>query len=187
MRESTASGAEMGDEVVLTGKDREIVEVKVRIWYAGTVPGTFDMRLRLRDLSKSEVISGPAIMKDGKIAGYRNTPTPGAILYDGPMTTGLAVEPGMNEYVFNVPNVKVPTRFVWTIQGFSRKDLNGLFGPAYYDPPAVGSSLDYFWQSDSGSPWIAYSWGGGPVANFGVRIMAVSSKQTKPERVVPPR
>jgi hypothetical protein len=170
------NSAEMGDEVHLAGTDRLVVEIKLRFWYSGTTPGTFDARIRFRTLLEDKQISGPAIMKDGAIVGYLNTATPGPAIYESPITKDLHFEPGMNEYTFKVPRVKVPDRFVWTVQAYNGKGMNDSVGPAYYDPPTVGWSDDFLWISDMGSPWIAYSWGSMPAANLAARILAVAGK-----------
>ncbi len=163
--------AEMGDEVRLAGDKREIVELRIRFWYSGTTPCSFDARVRLRPLQEGTATPGPAVVEAGKIVGYRPTEIPGETIYDSGLIVGLEAVAGMNEYTFTIPRIKAPDRIVWTIEAHSR-DVAGELGPAYYDPPTVGSSEDFFWHSDHGSPWIAYSWGGYPVANFGARLVA---------------
>lgn len=164
--------AEMGDEVRLAGKHRHVTELRLRFWYSGTEPGTFDVRVRFRSLLPDKPTPGPAILKDRQIVAYRDTPSPGPAFYDSGFVTGLQVAPGMNEYTFAIPNVKVPDRFVWTVQAGNAKGIQGSLGPAYYGRATVGSSEDFFWHSDLESKWIAYSWGGDLLANFGARIVA---------------
>ena len=84
----------------------------------------------------------------------------------------------MNEYSFVIPEVMVPDRIVWTIEAFNRQGLTDELGPAYFNPPTVGWSDDFFWQSDLGSEWINYSWGGDPYANFAATITAVPEPAT---------
>lgn len=168
--------AEMGDEVHLAGSERVVVQLKLRFWYAGTKPGTFDARIRFRNLDPSKPTPGPAVFKDGKVAGYVNTASPTAPFYEGGLVEGLKATAGMNEYTFKIPDVEVPDRFVWTIECTNKKGIVGNLGPAYYNPPTVGQSDDFFWHSDMKSPWIAYSWGGSPYCNFGARILAIAGK-----------
>lgn len=145
--------AEAGDEIWLGGTDREIVSLSVLVWYRGTAPGTIDARIRFRSLKQDL--------------------TPDDPFYDGGIVAGLPTVAGMNRYTFAIPNVMVPEHFVWTMQAYNRQGSAGEIGIAYFNPPTVGSSEDFFWLSDMGSPWIPYSWGGDPVANFGSQLTAV--------------
>lgn len=169
-----SNGAEMGDEVRLAGTARQVVDMRLRFWYGGTNSGHFDARIRFRNLSKNKVITGPAIVENGKIVGYKNTATPAEAFYESSIFHGVPFGAGMTELDFRLPRVKVPDHFVWTIQIYGATGVAGNLGPAYFNPPSVGSSEDFFWHSDMGSPWIAYSWGAAPYANFGARIYAVS-------------
>ncbi|HVT10891.1 MAG TPA: hypothetical protein VHE55_01385 [Fimbriimonadaceae bacterium] len=182
------NSAEVGDEVRLAGTAREVVELKLRFWSQGTTTATFEARIRFHSIDYDKTTPGPAVVKDGKITGYDLTPPPGPAFYEGPLLKDMKIVPGMNEYSFTIPHVKVPDRFVWTIQAYNGKGFDGVAGPAYYDKPTVGSSDDFFWHSDGGSPWIAYSWGAAPVANLGARILAVEGggQEKKGNPVIPP-
>lgn len=55
-----------------------------------------------------------------------------------------------------------------------------MAGPATYDPPAVGSSGDFFWDRDSTDGKWYRLWfrdfpalHSSPVANFGAKVLAV--------------
>jgi hypothetical protein len=158
--------AELGDEVVLAGTAREVVELKLRLWYRGSKTGSCDMRVRLRGLKPNPLPN-------------MNPHLPGDVLYDSGILKAQPTVSGMNEYKFAIPHVKVPDRFVWTIQAYNRRDSVGEIGLPYYNPPTVGSSDDYFWHSDMESPWIPYSWTGYPVANFAARISAVGARSDR--------
>lgn len=144
--------AEAGDEIWLGGTDREIVQLKLLFNYRGTVPGTFDALIRFR--SYDEQFQGP-----------------GASFYESSLTQ-VQTTAGIHELTFDIPNVVVPDRFVWTIQAFNRQGSVGELGMAYFNPPTVGFSDDFLWQR-GGNEWTAYSWGADPYANFGARLTAV--------------
>jgi hypothetical protein len=154
----TDSG-EAGDDIWITSPEREVVSLKILLNYRGTLPGTIDARIRFRNLTELEQ-------------------TPGEAFYDSGMIFSLPTLAGINEYNFVIPHVIVPDHFVWTIQAYNRQGSVGEIGPAYYNPPTVGFSDDFFWLSDEGSEWIAYSWGGDPFANFAARIEAVPEPTT---------
>lgn len=145
--------AEAGDEIWLYGPERETVDMKLYFVYRGDIPGTVDLHLRFR------------YMDD--IAGH-----PGDVFYDDAIKTVDTLH-GMNVYDFQLPNVVVPDHFVWTVEATNRQGSVGELGPAYFNPATVGFSDDWFWQSDMGSEWIPYSWGGDPYANFGATLTAV--------------
>jgi hypothetical protein len=148
------NSAEAGDEVWLTGTDRQVTQLRLLFSYRGTAPGTIDARIRFRTVDPG-------------------TEKPGDAFYESALIVGLPTVGGMNEYIFAIPNVVVPDRFVWTVQAYNRQGSVGELGPAYYNPATVGWSDDFYWQSDMGSEWIAYSWGGDPYANFAATITAV--------------
>lgn len=161
--EGKNNSAELGDEIVLSGKEREIVELKLRLWYRGTPDGSCDMQVRLRSMVPNT-------------ANILNPNVPGPVFYDSGILKNQPTVSGMNEYKFKIPNVKAPDRFLWTMQVYNRKGTVGEVDLPYYNPPTVGSSDDYFWHSEMGSPWIPYSWTGFPVANFAARVTAVAGK-----------
>ncbi len=144
---------EAGDEIWLGGTARQATELKLLFNYRGTVPGTFDARVRFRSYD---------LQAEG----------PGAVFYETGLIQGLTTVSGINEYSFAIPNVVVPDRFVWTVQLYNRQGSDEEFGPAYYNPPTVGYSADFFWQG-AGNEWTPYSWGADPYANFGARLTAV--------------
>lgn len=146
--------AEAGDDIWLGGTNRQVTELKILFWYRGTVPGTFDAKIRFRALDEF-------------------TQLPSTAFYESDMILGLPTVHGMNEYTFAIPNVNVPDHFVWTVQAYNRQGSVGELGPAYFNPATVGFSDDFFWLSDMGSEWTPYSWGGDPYANFAARITAV--------------
>jgi hypothetical protein len=146
--------AEAGDDIWIVGSAREVVELKLLFFYRGTEPGTIDLQVRFRDVDE-------------------NTQTPIGAFYETGIVQDLPTVAGINEYTFAIPNVTVPDHFVWTVQAYDRQGSVGELGPAYYNPATVGFSDDFFWLSDMGSEWTAYSWGGDPYANFGARLTAV--------------
>lgn len=150
--------AEAGDDIWLSGTDRQITSISMLFTYRGTEAGTLDLRLRFRDVDEL-------------------TQHPGEIIYESDLKNVQTVH-GLNRYTFDVPNVLVPDHVIWTVQAYNRQGSVGELGPAYYNPATVGFSDDFFWLSDMGSPWINYSWGGEPYANFGATITAVPEPAT---------
>lgn len=151
--------AEAGDEVWLTDDGLTATGITLFFNYLGTQPGTIDLQLRFRYVDEL-------------------TETPGDAFYDSGVMPGIVTLGGRNEYTFLLPDVLVPQRFVWTVQAYNRQGSVGELGPAYYSPPTVGFSDDFFWLSDMGSPWTPYSWGGEPPANFAARVTAVPEPAT---------
>jgi hypothetical protein len=149
--------AEAGDEVLLGGTDREVVHLKLLFNYRGTSPGTLDALIRFRRYD--EAFHGP-----------------GEVFYESPLTQ-VQTTAGIHELDFDIPHVLVPDHFIWTVQAFNRQGSVGEIGPAYFNPPTVGFSDDWFWQR-GGNEWTAYSWGADPYANFGAQITAVPEPTT---------
>lgn len=145
--------AEAGDDIWLEGTARSVTELKMLMFYRGTEPGTVDLQIRFRSVDEL-------------------SQKPGDAFYESAIIQDLPTLAGMNEYTFAIPNVVVPDHFVWTVQAYDRQGSVGELGPAYYNPATVGFSDDFFWLSDMGSPWTAYSWGGDPYANFAARLTA---------------
>lgn len=151
--------AEIGYDIWLGGTAREVTQLKIWVNYRGEIPGTMDLQIRFRNLG-----------------GDPQVPT--TAFYESGIITDFPTLSGMNIYTFEIPHVLVPDHFVWSVQAYHRQGSEGEIGPAYFNPPTVGSSDDFFWLSDMGSDWIAYSWGGDPVANFAARLTAVVPEPT---------
>ncbi len=144
--------AEAGDEVQLAGTERKVVQLRLIFNHRGKKPGTMDAVIRFREY-------------DEKFQG------PGKIFYESKVTQVNTLI-GLHDLVFEIPNVVVPDHFVWTIQVSNRKGSEGELGPAYFNPPTVGTSGDHLWQR-GGDEWTPYSWGADPYANFACVIKAV--------------
>lgn len=151
--------AEAGDDIWLGGTDRIVTQLKLIFTYRGTIPGTFDARIRFRGVDEIEQ-------------------TPGDAFYESDLILGLPTVEGFNVYTFEIPHIEVPDHFVWTIQAYNRQGSVGELGPSYFNPATVGFSDDFFWLSDMGSEWTPYSWGGDPYANFAAQITAVPEPAT---------
>lgn len=149
---------EAGDEVWMAGSDRTVTELRLLFTYRGTIPGTIDAQIRFRSVRAEDQM-------------------PGDVFYDTGIIAGLPTLGGLNEYVFSIPNIDVPDRFVWTVQAYNRQGSVGELGPSYFNPATVGFSDDFFWRY-GGSDWTAYSWGGNPYANFAAKITAVPEPAT---------
>jgi hypothetical protein len=138
----------MGDQIKLAGTDREIVEFHLI-------------------LSSTQPTSLPVLT----LAFYSKGGTTDAPLWTGSLTN-VAVD-GLTEVIFQVPNVVVPTSFVWLAGADSE-----LAGLAVFNPPTVGSSGDYYWDLDNTGHWWGCYFEGDPVANFGATIIAVPEPAT---------
>ncbi len=151
--------AEVGDEVWMGGTARLVRQVVLIFNYRGQSLGTWDGQLRFRYMDPV-------------------TETPGEVFYDSGVIDDFGIDPGLNYYVFFVPDVLVPERFVWTIQAYDKQNMDGEMGFAYYNPATVGFSDDWLWNKEIGADWNAYSWGGEPYANFGAQFTAVPEPAT---------
>ncbi|MEQ1821046.1 MAG: PEP-CTERM sorting domain-containing protein [Fimbriimonadaceae bacterium] len=148
------NSAEMGDEIWLANGPRQITDLKLMMSYNGTEAGTMDARIRFRYMDEF-------------------TQRPAEAFYTSNLFSSINILTGLNEYHFAIPQIVVPDHFLWTIEAYNRQGAAGQIGLAYFNPATVGFSDDFFWQSDAGSEWINYSWGGDPYANFGATLTAV--------------
>src|SRR5688572_10928691 len=60
--------AEAGDEIWLGGTAREVVQLKLLFFYRGTLPGTFDARIRFREIDELTSSPGNAFYDSGIIS-----------------------------------------------------------------------------------------------------------------------
>jgi hypothetical protein len=152
------TGTERGDQITLAGARRTAVRFDAMV-YNPDAAGSGTARVRLYNF--------PA-------GGGTDPSGSGPVLWDSgavPQAFGL----GANTLSFTVPNVVVPNEFVWTVTYTldAPAGANG-FGPLMNDPPAVGTSDDFFWENDPAAspPWGQFFFGGAPVANFGAKVFA---------------
>jgi hypothetical protein len=158
---------EFGDEVILAGTARIVTEIQIEYFAQFTPNGTQLGRVRFY------ANTGPFWR------GNPDYPTPASPpLYE--QTFALATN--YQVAVIEVPNVRVPDDFTWTVQflGISQSSTNDRAGLLRYDPPTIGQSFEDFWEllppPDGWSPLgelnVKY--------NFGARILAVSSVAASP-------
>jgi hypothetical protein len=148
----TSPTAEGGDEVNLAGTDRAVTNIDI-LFYSLWDPGTADVTV---NFYKNDGVGG----------------APGTSLWSSGTFSGMSHVQGLQTYSFAVPSVVVPNTFTWTVALANRAGSTGDIGPALADPPAVGSSANYFWYRNGSGGWNSTGWGGSPVANFGARITA---------------
>jgi len=110
---------------------------------------------------------------------YRNdgaAGSPGSLLFTGaPQPVSLG-QNGFNSPIisFNLSSnlVTVPNTFTWTVQ-FSNLGAGETGGLLVTGPPAVGTSLNDFWQKDAANAWSTMQISGGAVSDFAARVTAV--------------
>jgi hypothetical protein len=120
---------ESGDQVQLAGTARLLTEFSFEYFGAFTVNG--DERARLR----MYLNNGPA--------GENPFATPGTLLYD---SQDFSITAGYHTGTISDLDVRVPgNTLTWTVEfkGVSEAESVGLL---YYNPPAIGSSGNFFWQ-----------------------------------------
>ncbi len=148
------SEIELGDQISLSTPGLTMWMISVWFRSTGTLPGTVDIKMTF-------------YANDGPEGA------PGTVIYDGGWFGDMVHQPGLTQIDFEVPHIVAPKTFTWAVQLANRAGSNGEFGAAYFDPPTIGSSDDFIWISEGGSPWTQYSWGAMPVANFGARVHAL--------------
>lgn len=121
-----AIDVEVGDEITLAGTERIVTEFM--FGYFGDFTAEGDERARIRFYAN-----------DGT-GGAPNT-----VLYD---SGSVGISTGSNlEYTLGGLSVAVPDTFTWTVKFEGLTQVDGdKAGFYFYDPPTVGSSLDYFWS-----------------------------------------
>jgi len=158
--DNTASGTnnayysstfEFGDQIDLAGTERTVTDF------------SFYARLNASVLGSQSVV----------FRFYDNTGTggsPGALLFQ---STPQAMALGSQTFSVSGLAVTVPNSFTWTVT-FSSLGVGDDAGLLIYNPPTIGSSLNDFWQSDSGGAWSLMQVNGGLTpANFAARVTAV--------------
>lgn len=150
----STSEIELGDQITLNAPGQTLFKISVIFESWSQTAGTVDIYMRF-------------YANDGPSGA------PGTVIYDGGWFGDMLHHPGLNSIDFEVPLIVAPQTFTWTVRLANRVGSTGEFGAAYFDPPVVGSSDDFIWISEGGSPWVPYSWGGMPVANLGAQVHAL--------------
>jgi len=162
---------EIGDEVNLAGTAREVTSLSVKL------------NVELEGVTAATIPSIVAHLwkNDGAING-NGYAVPGTLL-DSSTLTDVGLVAGINTVTFDFSGVTVPTHLTWSLESRS-PDIypnHVYFGPATYDPPAVGSNTatDYFWIKDgSTGTWGQYWFSGNPLSDFGAVIVATPEPAT---------
>jgi hypothetical protein len=150
------TGPEIGDQIVLAGAGRSVTQFVIKPYYAGTAAASGTAQIKFYNF--------PAV--------GTNPGTSGAPIWDsGPVAQTFAT--GAETLTFTVPNVTVPNEFVWTATFVFSAPATGGYGHLINNPPATGTSADFFWQNDAGT-WTQYFFNGAPVANFAAQVTAQS-------------
>jgi hypothetical protein len=143
---------QFGDQVTLAGTERTITDFSFEMYLNAPSVGSQAVTVRFYE-------------------GSAGSNPPGSLLYTSdplPLTTGFQT------YAINGLSVALPTSsLVWAVQftGLGAGDDAGLL---VYNPPAIGSSLNDFWEQASSGAWSLLQLTGGTTpANFAARIAAV--------------
>ncbi len=148
-----APNEQMGDQIILSGTARSVVEFDLLLSSTQAV-SLSSLTLRFYDLQ----------------IGSQGYPEPKNQLWTHTLTD-VAVD-GLTTVNFVVPEIVVPDIFVWTTSADS-----GVAGMATFDPPTVGSSGDFFWDF-YGNAWCPLYFYGDPAANFGAKVTAIPEPVT---------
>jgi len=162
------NGVEFGDEIILGGTERTVVDFKLEYFLSSNASGNETLQLMLR------ANDGPPITFPAPGGGTIQVPTPGRLLYTSPV---LSMQPGVQTAEASAFSVNVPDSLTWTVKisGLEAGETGGL---RLYDPPTVGSSFRDFWRNDSGA-WNTYLLDNGNTpANFAARVEAVPEPST---------
>jgi subtilisin-like proprotein convertase family protein len=137
---------EVGNEVVLSGSERNAGRFSFQVWAGGAVPGVFEggVQARLR-----------FYQNDGPLSDSGRA-SPGTLLYD----SGLVGVPPAPQAVMVFQDFQVnaataltqplPDAFTWTVQfsGLAGDDAVGL---ELHSPPVVGTTYLEYWENDGGT------------------------------------
>jgi hypothetical protein len=141
-------GHEIGDEIILGGSDRELIEFSFQYWGSSSGNTAFDanvegrVRFYLNDGTPVEDVTGSA--------------RPSTIFYE---SGAFSVDPTARAtLVFTnfligatVPLTReLPESFTWSIQ-FSGLSAGESAGVTVYTPPTIGNSFTDYWINDGGS------------------------------------
>src|SRR5262245_62082880 len=129
-----ADGPEHGDQIVLAGAYRTVTRIDILVRIGNSGVATYNGRVRL-------------YANDGPQRAPGTPPS-----HSG--TRPLITDPGSDlPYQFDVPRVRVPDTFTWTIQLSGRSGQNmSIVGLPHYNPPTVGSATPGYW-SHNPSGW----------------------------------
>jgi hypothetical protein len=99
-------------------------------------------------------------------------PTPGTLLYD---SGSFALSTNIQTVEISNLSVYVPSdTLTWTVQ-FSGLSDTEKAGALFYDPPAIGSSENFFWENQTNG-WVMVA-RGDLTNNFSARFTAVPALQ----------
>ena len=152
---------ETGDEINLAGTARLATAFSFEYYAEFTPTGDETGRVRFYEMNGAP--------------GDHPFATPGTLLYD---SGSFSISSGYKTVNITELSTLLPgTKITWSVE-FSGLTSTESAGLLYYNPPAVGSSDDYFWQKENGA-WSAVATDG-TSNNFAARLTAVDSG-------VPPR
>jgi hypothetical protein len=143
----------MGNQVVLGGSNRIVVELAVVVHTEGDAPATLGL--------------------EPYLLGSESDPTPfGGEIWHGSIHPET-VNPGVETLArIPIPQIEVPDEFTWAIRFWLLEGEPTSVGFVSFYPPALGSVPEFgFWRQSTGpNPWV---YQGSNVRPFGARIKAV--------------
>lgn len=152
------SGTEFGDQITLGGLkgDRIVKQFRMEYYMSYGVSGDETAQVKFYNNN------GPG-------------GAPGTLLFD--TGTFSLQRAGYNNITINDVNVAVPDNFTWTVSfaGVTGTEVAGLL---LYNPPAVGSSFNDYWEKTDTGWTLKQMAGGSPVANFAAQITAIPEPTT---------
>lgn len=148
------NGAQWGDGCTLAGTDRMVTCIILPIHSLAGGSATCDVTVRFYEGGDSPAAKPP-----------------GAMLWQSETFTRFAISPGLNQYLFEVPDIVVPDSMTWTLET-SFCDTEEQIGSRFISPPTTGTSQSYLWNRQHN--WEAVTFDiGGPNSDLGAIITAV--------------
>jgi hypothetical protein len=168
------NGVPFGDEISLSGTNRDPNDFKFEYFLSGNASGDETLQLRFY-ANDGPVIRSTLFFDPGLIAQFY---PPGTLLYTSPI---LSLQTGFQTAAASGFLVKVPDHFTWIIT-FHGLDAGEVGGLRVYDPPTIGSSFADIWQLNGAFGWNPFILNdpAGP-ANFAARVSAITLSPEPPK------
>ncbi len=160
---------EVADEITMAGDDALQTLTEFSFLYSASA-----------NINPSATVTLAFYKNDGAlVSGYA---PPGTLVWKSPSFTIGSTDGGYVKLIYDQANdfgysLAVPRHFTWSVK-FDNLG-SGSAGVAIFNPPAVGSNFDTYWQNN-GSGW-AYNQVAGVPMNFGAVVTTTSQITPVPE------